>query len=71
MREVVADAVGRIARRKDGKHFLYLPKGLVEDSAFPFGVESSAPVRVVIDRLGKKLIVMPLTRSESSSRKGR
>jgi len=68
---VVADAVGRIARRKDGKYFLYLPRSLVEDSAFPFGVESSVPVRVVIDRVGKKLLIMPLARSESSSRRRR
>jgi hypothetical protein len=57
---MVADATGRIGRRTDGKYFLYLPKHLVEDSAFPFNVESSVPVRVLIDRVGKKLLIMPV-----------
>jgi hypothetical protein len=51
---------GRISRRSDGKYFLYLPKHLVEDSAFPFDLESSLPVRVLIDPDGEKLLVMPL-----------
>ena len=55
---MVADATGRMSRRKDGKYFLYLPKNLVEDSAFPFKAESSVPVRVLIDRDGEKLLVM-------------
>jgi hypothetical protein len=57
---MVAHATGRIARRTDGKYFLYLPKHLVEDSAFPFNLESSVPVRVLIDRDGEKLLIMPL-----------
>jgi hypothetical protein len=57
---LVAHATGRIARRTDGKYFLYLPKHLVEDSAFPFELESSVPVRVVIDRDGQKLLIMHL-----------
>ena len=66
---MVAEAIGRIAKRKDGKHFLYLPKNLVEDSAFPFKVQSSVPARVVIDSVGKMLIIEPLTGNERSSRK--
>ena len=57
---MVAHATGRIARRTDGKYFLYLPKHLVEDSAFPFKLDSSVPVRVLIDRDGEKLLIMPL-----------
>ena len=57
---MVAHATGRIARRTDGKYFLYLPKHLVEDSAFPFKLGSSVPVRVLIDRDGEKLLIMPL-----------
>lgn len=57
---MVAEAIGRIAKRKDEKHFLYLPKNLVEDSAFPFETGSSVPARVVIDTVGKKLLVEPL-----------
>ena len=66
---MVADATGRIGRRTDGKYFLYLPKHLVEDSAFPFKVESSVPVRVLIDRVGEKLLIMPLKADRPRRRK--
>jgi len=61
---MVANATGRISRRKDGKCFLYLPKHLVEDTAFPFRLESSVHVQVSIDRLERKLIVEPLRRKQ-------
>jgi hypothetical protein len=54
---------GRMSRRSDGKYFLYLPKHLLEDSAFPFDLESSVPVRVLIDPDGERLLVMPLKES--------
>lgn len=57
---MVAAADGRVARRKDGKYFLYLPKNLVEDTAFPFKVESSVRVRVVIDLSRERLLVVPI-----------
>jgi hypothetical protein len=57
---MVLKADGRMSRRSDGKYFLYLPKHLVEDSAFPFDLESSVPVKVLIDRDGEKLLIMPL-----------
>jgi len=51
---------GRLSRRKDGKYFVYLPKSVVEDSAFPFKVESSSiAVRVVADPKEGKLLVLP------------
>ena len=56
--------------RKDGKYFVYLPKSLVEDSAFPFNVESSVPVEVIIDSAGKKLLITHLKRTEKPPRKG-
>ena len=65
---MVAHATGRIARRTDGKYFLYLPKHLVEDSAFPFKLESSVPVRVLIDRDGEKLLIMPLKADRTQRR---
>jgi hypothetical protein len=68
---VVAQATGRIARRTDGKYFLYLPKHLVEDSAFPFDLESSVPVRVLIDRDGEKLLIMPLKADRTQHRNKR
>lgn len=66
---MVAEATGRIARRKDGKHFLYLPKHLVEDTAFPFYTETSIPVKVVIDRPAKRLLVTPFTQNRKPRRK--
>jgi len=57
---VVLQGKGRISIRKDGKYFLYLPKSVVEDSGFPFKLESSVRVTVVIDRKGGKLLIMPL-----------
>jgi len=54
---MVAEARGRIWRRKDGKYFLYLPKHLVEDSAFPFKTRTSIPVKVIIDPKGRKLLI--------------
>lgn len=65
---MVAHATGRIARRTDGKYFLYLPKHLVEDSAFPFKLDLSVPVRVLIDRDGEKLVIMPLKADRAQRR---
>jgi hypothetical protein len=66
---VVLQAKGRISIRKDGKYFLYLPKSVVEDSAFPFKVELSVPVEVIIDSAGKKLLITHLKRSKQAPRK--
>jgi hypothetical protein len=59
---MVREGIGRISKRKDGKYFLYLPKSVVEDTAFPFAVETSVSVRVIMDRLKKRLIVIALAR---------
>ncbi len=66
---MVGEGIGRISKRKDGKYFLYLPKHLVEDTGFPFEVESSIPVKVVMDRQGSKLIVTALTQKQEPRRK--
>ena len=50
---------GRLSMRKDGKYFLYLPKSVVLDSAFPFRPESSVVVRVVVDPKEGRLLVVP------------
>ena len=55
---------GRLSRRKDGKDFLYLPKSLVEDSAFPFKPGSSIPVRVVIDMKEERVLILPLDKDK-------
>jgi len=68
---MVATGTGRLFRRTDGKYFLYLPKNLAEDSAFPFGPETSVPVKVVIDRERGQLLIMPITRGTPTTKKGR
>ena len=35
---MVCEGVGSLFTRKDGRYFIYLPKALVEDSAFPMGM---------------------------------
>ena len=60
---MVAKATGRLFRRTDGKYFLYLPKHLVEDSAFPFDIESSIPVKVVIDLPRRRLLIQPIAQN--------
>ena len=61
---MVLQAKGRMSIRKDRKYFLYLPKSVVEDSAFPFKVESSIPVEVIIDNTRKKLLITHLKGTE-------
>jgi len=63
---MVAEGRGRIWRRKDGKYFMYLPKHLAEDSAFPFKTETSIPVKVIIDPKGKKLLIKPTARAQQT-----
>jgi len=63
---MVAERTGRIWRRKDGKYFMYLPKHLAEDSAFPFKTETSIPVKVIIDPKGKKLLTKPTARAQQT-----
>ena len=63
------EAKGRLSRRKDGKDFLYLPKKVVDDSAFPFNLESSVPVRVVIDPKAGRILILPLNRTQKRHKK--
>ena len=65
----ILQAKGRMSVRKDGKYFLYLPRNLVEDSAFPFGLESCTPVIVAIDRVGRRLLIMPPTEDKRVRRR--
>ena len=68
---MVGESIGSIFRRKDGKYFLYLPKHLVEDTSFPFKIESSVPARVAIDPLGRKLLIELVQQNKHVSRKTR
>jgi hypothetical protein len=40
---MVLKANGRMARRSDEKYLLYLPKHLIENSAFPFDWNPQSP----------------------------
>jgi hypothetical protein len=53
---MVREGIGSIFRRKDGKFFVYLPQGVVEDTAFPFSVNSSTKVKVRFTDDGKIVI---------------
>jgi hypothetical protein len=66
---VTLQGEGRISRRKDGKDFLYLPKKVVDDSAFPFKLESSVPIRVVIDPKVRSLLILPLVKTQGRRKK--
>lgn len=56
-------------RRKDGKYFLYFPHDVVRDSAFPFNVESSIPVSVVIDPKEGRILILPLDKAKERRKK--
>ena len=60
---------GRIFRRTDGKYFVYLPKSVVEDSAFPFKMQSSSPVRVIADLKEGRVLIAP-EEKKRNDRKG-
>ena len=54
---MVSEGKGRLFRRKDGKYLIYLPKGLAEDSVFPFRTESSIRVKVRFEKGKDKLFI--------------
>ena len=53
---MVSESFGRISKRKDGKYFMYLPKDLVEDTGFPFPVESTVKVKIRFKPGEKKIV---------------
>jgi hypothetical protein len=59
---MVSKGVGSIFRRKDGKYFVYMPKNMVEDTAFPFELNSSIKVSVHFEQEKKKIIIEELKR---------
>ncbi len=56
---MVKEDIGRLYARKDmgkyPKYFAYLPKNLVEDSGFPFKIESSIRVKISFNK--KQIII--------------
>jgi len=55
---MVSQARGSIFRRKDGKYFIYLPKALVEDTAFPFIIRKPATKMWIHFKPGVKKIII-------------
>jgi hypothetical protein len=51
-------------RRKDGKYLIYLPKGLAEDSMFPFKGANSLFVKVSFKLKDDKLLIEKWAASE-------
>ena len=65
---MVSEGRGRLFRRKDGKYLIYLPKGLAEDSMFPFKGADSIFVKVSFKMGGKNMLIdkwVPPPESES------
>jgi len=50
------EGMGSIFRRKDGKYFVYLPRDVAEDTAFPYRLNSSQRVRFTDEG---KIIIEP------------
>jgi len=48
---------GTIFRRKDGRHLLYLPVIVVNDSMFPLKCDGSMPVKIHFSAKDGKMIV--------------
>lgn len=53
---------GRLFRRKDNKYLIYLPKGLTEDSMFPFRLEKSVKVKMSFELGGDQLMIEPISK---------
>jgi hypothetical protein len=61
---MVSEGRGRLFRRKDGKYLIYLPKGLAEDSMFPFKGANSLFVKVSFKLKDDKLLIEKWAASE-------
>ncbi len=58
---MVREDLGSIFRRKDGKYFVYLPQRVVEDTAFPFDIQTSTKVMVRLTEDGK-IVIEPVNK---------
>lgn len=66
---MVNKAKGRLYKRADGMYFIYLPKSLAEDSAFPFPIlEGNKGVDLEVHFKGGKLIAQKITPESNSSK---
>ena len=54
---MVNEARGRLFRRKDRKYLVYVPKGLAEDSMFPFKGSASIQVKISFKLGDDKLLI--------------
>jgi hypothetical protein len=57
---LVSQGLGSISKRKDGKHFIYLPLALAEDTSFPIPFTKSRKVKVRFKRGEKRIVVEEL-----------
>jgi hypothetical protein len=59
---LVNQGKGSLFKRKDDKYFIYVPKKVVEDTAFPFELNSSVKVKVSFtpDKKKKEILVEEL-----------
>ncbi len=54
---MVSEGKGRLFKRKDGKHLIYLPKNLCEDSMFPIKCADFRYVRISFKPGEQRLII--------------
>jgi hypothetical protein len=62
---VVKVGKANLFRRKDRKYLIYLPKGLADDSQFPFKTETSVKVKVSFKIGEEKLLIEPFEEKSS------
>ena len=63
---MVSEANGRLFRRKDGKYLLYIPKGLAEDSMFPFKPNPVVIVKISF-KIGDKILSVEKWKEETDA----
>ncbi|MCW4033326.1 MAG: hypothetical protein NWF08_08075 [Candidatus Bathyarchaeota archaeon] len=57
---MVSEGLGSIFKRKDGKHFVYLPLPVAEDTSFPISFTKSRKVKVSFKRGENRIVIEEL-----------
>ena len=60
MFDLTNEGYGSIFKRKDGKHFVYVPLPVAEDTSFPIQLTESKKVKVSFKRGEKRIVVEEL-----------
>jgi hypothetical protein len=55
--DLTNEGYGSIFKRKDGKHFVYVPLPVAEDTSFPIPFTKSKKVKVSFKRGEKRIVV--------------